>query len=157
MLSQILSINMEYLSWVSCGRGWPAWPRARPESGLRVCIEGACGSWFYTNNSRLGHRPGCRRHGGPSPLAGMGARLSLGRTCPQDSSRPWLFTAQRLFLSFSLCRISRLPRAHAGAQITFLKCEKKKTWNISSFIYTYFDFFYWSFIAFLTEILYIFY
>ena len=126
MLSQILSINMEYLSWVSCGRGWPAWPRARPESGLRVCIEGACGSWFYTNNSRLGHRPGCRRHGGPSPLAGMGARLSLGRTCPQDSSRPWLFTAQRLFLSFSLCRISRLPRARAGAQITFLKCEKKK-------------------------------
>lgn len=127
MLSQILSINMEYLSWASCGRGLPAWPRARPESGLRVCIEGACGSWFYTNDSRLGHRPGRRRHGGPNPLAGTGARLSLGRACPQDSSRPWLFTAQRLFLSFSLCRISRLPRVRAGAQITFLSLKKNKT------------------------------
>ena len=111
----------------------PAWPRARPESGLRVCIEGACGSCFYTN-SRLGHRPGRRRHGGPSPLAGTGARLSLGRACPQDSSRPWLFTAQRLFLSFSLCRISRLPRARAGAQITFLSVAMY-VWCLSSWVY----------------------
>ena len=72
------------------------------------------------NDSRLGHGPGRRRHSGPFPLAGSGARLSLERACPQYSTRPWLFTAHGLFLSSSSCRISRLPRARAGAQITFL-------------------------------------
>lgn len=72
------------------------------------------------NDSSLGHGPGRRRHSGPFTLTGTGAQLSLGKACPPYSSQPRLFTARRLFLSFSLCRISRLPGVHTSAHITFL-------------------------------------
>lgn len=39
---------------------------------------GACRRWFYTQDSRLGHEPGRRRHSGPFTLAGTGGLTQPG-------------------------------------------------------------------------------